>query len=260
MCHAINVLLVRTVKLFFSLHCKDKSNRVNYNVIITVIYYFWFSQQLCDLNHMDSFVKKKKPVKQWKWLPSNTDNKNRTEVKATDVIANSVDRLSSSSSSISKVPLDIYHHSAIRWTTFLISFEPAPPPEFFTMPRFQVLLLFLALSASLMCSGEAARSRSSNQNSFRRVANGVYQTLSSIFGEDNMRGTYKVGWLSYWLVEWVDHGQAGWWWSCSYQKQQQQFWACIGHSRMPFWSISLAVCCSSYHYIAFSVIAAPWNK
>ncbi|XP_075903073.1 BRI3-binding protein [Nelusetta ayraudi] len=59
------------------------------------------------------------------------------------------------------------------------------------MRGFQVLLLFLALSASLMCSGEAARSRSSNQNSFRRAANGVYQTLSSVFGEDNMRGTYK---------------------------------------------------------------------
>lgn len=93
----------------------------------------------------------------------------------------------------------------------LVIFETAPPPEFFTMRRFQVLLLFLALSASLMCSGEAARGRSSNQNSFRRAANGVYQTLSSVFGEDNMRGTYKVSGLSYRLVDCFDHHQVERW-------------------------------------------------
>uniref|UniRef100_W5M1L1 Bri3 binding protein n=1 Tax=Lepisosteus oculatus TaxID=7918 RepID=W5M1L1_LEPOC len=40
---------------------------------------------------------------------------------------------------------------------------------------------------------EAARSRkdSSSQNSFRRAANGLYQTLSSIFGEDNIRALHK---------------------------------------------------------------------
>ncbi|XP_067088040.1 BRI3-binding protein [Osmerus mordax] len=50
----------------------------------------------------------------------------------------------------------------------------------------------LLLVASVLCA-EAGRSRkdSSNQNSFRRAANGVYQTLSNIFGEDNIRGLYK---------------------------------------------------------------------
>ncbi|KAJ8005639.1 hypothetical protein DPEC_G00120020 [Dallia pectoralis] len=41
---------------------------------------------------------------------------------------------------------------------------------------------------------ETARSRkdpSSNQNSFRRAANGFYQGLSNVFGEDNIRGLYK---------------------------------------------------------------------
>lgn len=53
-------------------------------------------------------------------------------------------------------------------------------------------VVFLVLSASLLCTTEAARSRTSNQNSFRRAANGIYQTLSSVFGEDNIRGLYKV--------------------------------------------------------------------
>ncbi|XP_062310918.1 BRI3-binding protein [Osmerus eperlanus] len=50
----------------------------------------------------------------------------------------------------------------------------------------------LLIVASVLCA-EAGRSRkdSSNQNSFRRAANGVYQTLSNIFGEDNIRGLYK---------------------------------------------------------------------
>nr|XP_057927099.1 BRI3-binding protein [Doryrhamphus excisus] len=53
-------------------------------------------------------------------------------------------------------------------------------------------LLFLLLSASVLSAAEAARGRaSSNQNSFRRAANGVYQTLSNVFGEDNIRGLYK---------------------------------------------------------------------
>ncbi|XP_041957818.1 BRI3-binding protein [Alosa sapidissima] len=54
------------------------------------------------------------------------------------------------------------------------------------------LLIVLVLSASLLCA-ESARSRkdSSNQNSFRRAANGFYQALSSVFGEENIRGLYK---------------------------------------------------------------------
>ena len=54
-------------------------------------------------------------------------------------------------------------------------------------------VVFLVLSASLPPTAEAGRSRTSNQNSFRRAANGIYQTLSSVFGEDNIRGLYKVG-------------------------------------------------------------------
>ncbi|KAL2091881.1 hypothetical protein ACEWY4_011679 [Coilia grayii] len=54
------------------------------------------------------------------------------------------------------------------------------------------LLIVLVLSAALLCA-ESARSRkdSSSQNSFRRAANGFYQALSSVFGEDNIRGLYK---------------------------------------------------------------------
>lgn len=57
-------------------------------------------------------------------------------------------------------------------------------------PRF--VAIFLLLSLSLLCTSEAARSsRNTPSNSFRRAANGVYQTLSSIFGEDNIKGLYK---------------------------------------------------------------------
>lgn len=57
-------------------------------------------------------------------------------------------------------------------------------------PRFFVVLLLISLS--LLCTSEAARSsRNTPSNSFRRAANGVYQTLSSIFGEDNIKGLYK---------------------------------------------------------------------
>ncbi|KAG7265609.1 hypothetical protein CRUP_015731 [Coryphaenoides rupestris] len=58
-----------------------------------------------------------------------------------------------------------------------------------------VSVLLSLLSLSLFCGSvaEAARSRrdSGGQNSFRRAASGVYQTLSSVFGEDNIRGLYK---------------------------------------------------------------------
>lgn len=60
------------------------------------------------------------------------------------------------------------------------------------MKGIKYFIVFLVLSASLMCTSEAARSRTSNQNSFRRAANGIYQTLSSVFGEENIKGLYKV--------------------------------------------------------------------
>uniref|UniRef100_A0A3Q3FHQ1 Bri3 binding protein n=1 Tax=Labrus bergylta TaxID=56723 RepID=A0A3Q3FHQ1_9LABR len=41
------------------------------------------------------------------------------------------------------------------------------------------------------CHLGTGRSRTSTQNSFRRAANGIYQTLSNVFGEDNIRGLYK---------------------------------------------------------------------
>lgn len=63
---------------------------------------------------------------------------------------------------------------------------------FDTMKGIKFFVVFLVLSASLLCTSEAARSRTSNQNSFRRAANGFYQTLSSLFGEDNIKGLYKV--------------------------------------------------------------------
>lgn len=60
------------------------------------------------------------------------------------------------------------------------------------MERIRFFVFFLVLSASLLGKAESGRSRTSNQNSFRRAANGIYQTLSSVFGEDNIRGLYKV--------------------------------------------------------------------
>ena len=55
------------------------------------------------------------------------------------------------------------------------------------------VVIVLVLFASLLCAAEAARRKdSSTQNSFRRAANGIYQTLSNVFGEDNIRGLYKV--------------------------------------------------------------------
>uniref|UniRef100_H3DEE6 Bri3 binding protein n=2 Tax=Tetraodon nigroviridis TaxID=99883 RepID=H3DEE6_TETNG len=65
------------------------------------------------------------------------------------------------------------------------------PGTFDKMKGINIFLVFLVLSASLLCTSEAARSRTSNQNSFRRAANGIYQTLSSLFGEDNIKGLYK---------------------------------------------------------------------
>ncbi|XP_015249620.1 BRI3-binding protein [Cyprinodon tularosa] len=57
----------------------------------------------------------------------------------------------------------------------------------------RVLVVVLVLSVSLLCPAVAGRGRSggSNQNSFRRAANGIYQTLSSVFGEENIRALYK---------------------------------------------------------------------
>lgn len=72
------------------------------------------------------------------------------------------------------------------------------------MKGIRFFVVFLVLSVSLLCTAEAGRSRTSNQNSFRRAANGIYQTLSSVFGEDNIRGLYKVsvgpGWLKEQLI------------------------------------------------------------
>lgn len=61
------------------------------------------------------------------------------------------------------------------------------------MKSIKLLVVLLVLSAYLLCA-DSARSRkdSSNQNSFRRAANGFYQMLSNVFGEDNIRGLYKV--------------------------------------------------------------------
>uniref|UniRef100_A0A1A8G4Y6 Bri3 binding protein n=1 Tax=Nothobranchius korthausae TaxID=1143690 RepID=A0A1A8G4Y6_9TELE len=59
------------------------------------------------------------------------------------------------------------------------------------MKGIRFFVIFLVLSASLLCKAEAGRSRTSNQNSFRRAANGFYLTLCSVFGEDNIRGLYR---------------------------------------------------------------------
>ncbi|XP_023694727.1 BRI3-binding protein [Paramormyrops kingsleyae] len=55
-----------------------------------------------------------------------------------------------------------------------------------------ILVLAMVLFVSLHGADSArARKDFGSQNSFRRVANAFYQTLSSIFGEDNIRALYK---------------------------------------------------------------------
>lgn len=56
------------------------------------------------------------------------------------------------------------------------------------------MAVFLSVFLAFVLLTEAARSRkdSSSQNSFRRAASGFYQTLSNIFGEENIRALYKV--------------------------------------------------------------------
>ncbi|XDV21267.1 hypothetical protein PO909_026389 [Leuciscus waleckii] len=55
------------------------------------------------------------------------------------------------------------------------------------------LAVVLGMFLALVLLTETARSRkeSSSQNSFRRAASGFYQTLSNIFGEENIRALYK---------------------------------------------------------------------
>ncbi|XP_051958913.1 BRI3-binding protein-like [Xyrauchen texanus] len=55
------------------------------------------------------------------------------------------------------------------------------------------LAVVLSVLLANVFLSEAARSRkdSSSQNSFRRAASGFYQTLSNVFGEDNIRALYK---------------------------------------------------------------------
>lgn len=110
------------------------------------------------------------------------------------------------------------------------------------MKRLQILVVFLVLSVSLMYTAEAARSRTSNQNSFRRAANGIYQTLSSVFGEDNIRGSYKVSLYDTGIVsvmvrfDWSEQLRQ----SCSQWRpgnKRAPAWPTI--SRMPFWKISI---------------------
>ncbi|CAL8297162.1 unnamed protein product [Gadus morhua 'NCC'] len=61
------------------------------------------------------------------------------------------------------------------------------------MKGLKIVTVLSYVLVSLFCVAEAARNRkdSSNQNSFRRAANGIYQTLSNVFGEENIRGLYK---------------------------------------------------------------------
>ncbi|XP_030647871.1 BRI3-binding protein [Chanos chanos] len=60
------------------------------------------------------------------------------------------------------------------------------------MKAVKVVIILSFLLACLL-SSEAARSRkdSGSQNSLRRAANGFYQTLSNIFGEDNIKALHK---------------------------------------------------------------------
>lgn len=62
----------------------------------------------------------------------------------------------------------------------------------------KTVTLALVLCCLLMAEAEAARSRkewsggSSGGGGLKRAASGVYHSLSSVFGEDNIKALYKV--------------------------------------------------------------------
>ncbi|KAM6111765.1 BRI3-binding protein [Pterocles gutturalis] len=60
------------------------------------------------------------------------------------------------------------------------------------LPALLLLLLALLLGGSAVPGARAARSRGTEkQNSFRRAASGLYQGVSGLFGEDNVRALQK---------------------------------------------------------------------
>ncbi|KAM9329690.1 BRI3-binding protein [Gastrophryne carolinensis] len=59
-------------------------------------------------------------------------------------------------------------------------------------PRSKLLTALLLLLAAAVLCAHATRNRAHDkQNSFRKVANGFYQTLSSLIGEENVRAVQK---------------------------------------------------------------------
>ncbi|KAF3851138.1 hypothetical protein F7725_012910 [Dissostichus mawsoni] len=97
----------------------------------------------------------------------------------------------SGSSSPTKVFRQLHPFSPCVYFNLFDTYFCLTSRGFGSMKGIRVFALILVLSVSLLCTAEAARSRTSNQNSFRRAANVIYQTLSSVFGEDNIRGLYK---------------------------------------------------------------------
>ncbi|XP_073716462.1 BRI3-binding protein [Misgurnus anguillicaudatus] len=61
------------------------------------------------------------------------------------------------------------------------------------MKGIRLAVFFSVILLAIVLLTEAARNRkdSSSQNSLRKAANGVYQTLSNVFGEENIKALYK---------------------------------------------------------------------
>lgn len=61
------------------------------------------------------------------------------------------------------------------------------------MMKARKLVVFLVvILASVLVESARSRKDSSSQNSLKRAASGFYQTLSNVFGEENIRALFKV--------------------------------------------------------------------
>lgn len=131
------------------------------------------------------------------------------------------------------------------------------------MRGIRFLVVFMVLSASLLCTAEAGRGRTSNQNSFRRAANGIYQTLSSVFGEDNIRGLYKVSVGLGCSKEQGRAAEAGWGLSMANRKwapgPDQQFHGCHFEKKKKAIILYFNQSVGYFMFYDFSVKANTWH-
>lgn len=156
------------------------------------------------------------------------------------VIANSISRLSSSSSSSSKVPL---HSTALSHpldrTTSLI------PPSLNLLHHARIPGVAALLGAlrifDVQWRGGAKQKQQPEQlpASGQRRLPDPEQRLRRGQHEGDVQG-WRVFMLTSRVFEPPPPGRV-------VVEQQQQCWACLARTRMPFWSVSLAVCCALVH-------------